>query len=592
MEKKRCIFCMSEMSEEEESCPVCKRKPWQYQWNPKWLRPYTVLKKRYLIGIALGEGAFAVTYLAYDKKENIPVAIKAYYRNESGREAELLQKAESIPGVVKEKEFFWDADTSYLVMEYLEGGSLKSYLKKHHMISSEEGIRLLLPVMKTAALLHGKGIVHCDISPDNLLFDKEGVLKLIDFGAAVQKGEGEEKEEKELKESYAPVEQYQEKRKIGPWTDVYAICAVWYEMVTRHKVPAALERLKKDPLQLPSEYVKIPEDIENIFLRGLSVDIQRRYFSVLNLMSQIIKVTGEDEINTDTEEARQTAADIRRMWGDLWIKITTEVERGSVSEAKRGRARRWLRRAAGIFLIFVLATALAGGGLWIYCGLYPEKALAYELQQDRKDADRLKHSMEGSIDAEELKKAEAFMKENGYEGDENDYISTYRFTEEALKGWKYPTDKAGVFPIKADTMKKALDLYAGMERKDEDRRFNGYVTLYRQRRGRPLNTHLEWEEYWKYGEDLVGLQWDYVTEFVLYLSFRSQEMEKAETFLYKMLSVISPESYLTKKEIQELFKVVEEEKAEQVSIFPNCKCEVYISNSGYHGEYYVSIEAR
>ena len=66
----------------------------------------------------------------------------------------------------------------------------------------------------------------------------------------------------------------------------------------------------------------------------------------------------------------------------------------------------------------------------------------------------------------------------------------------------------------------------------------------------------------------MGLQWDYVVDRICTLSiFRSQEMEKAETFLYKMLPVISPESYLTKKEIQELFKVVEEEKAEQVSIF-------------------------
>ena len=128
-----------------------------------------------------------------------------------------------------------------------------------------------------------------------------------------------------MKESYAPVEQYQEKRKIGPGQMSMLYVPSWYEMVTRHKVPAALERLKKDPLQLPSEYVKIPEDIENIFLRGLSVDIQRRYFSVLNLMSQIIKVTGEDEINTDTEEARQTAADIRQ---DVGRSVDKDNHRG------------------------------------------------------------------------------------------------------------------------------------------------------------------------------------------------------------------------------------------------------------------------
>ena len=96
--------------------------------------------------------------------------------------------------------------------------------------------------MKAAAGLHSKGIVHCDISPDNLLFAADGKLSLIDLGAAARKGGV--RTEKELKPGYAPMELYQEKEKIGPWTDIYAFCAVWYEMVTGRKARCA-DRMKR-----------------------------------------------------------------------------------------------------------------------------------------------------------------------------------------------------------------------------------------------------------------------------------------------------------------------------------------------------------
>ena len=83
METKRCIFCMQEIDSTEERCPHCKKAVWEYGWKPGWIRPYTVLQERYMIGQALGEGAFGVTYLAYDNKEKKSVAIKAYFRKEN-----------------------------------------------------------------------------------------------------------------------------------------------------------------------------------------------------------------------------------------------------------------------------------------------------------------------------------------------------------------------------------------------------------------------------------------------------------------------------------------------------------------------------
>lgn len=243
METKRCIFCMQEMPTEEKKCPACGKGPWQYQWKPGWIQPYTILYDRYLIGTALGEGAFGVTYLAWDEKAGEKAAIKAYKKETPGREAEFFEAAGEIPGLVKKKEVFREDGREYLALEYLEGGSLKEYLKNHRTIPASEAKDLLLPAMKAAAGLHSKGIVHCDISPDNLLFAADGKLSLIDLGAAARKGGV--RTEKELKPGYAPMELYQEKEKIGPWTDIYAFCAVWYEMVTGRKAPAAPDRMKR-----------------------------------------------------------------------------------------------------------------------------------------------------------------------------------------------------------------------------------------------------------------------------------------------------------------------------------------------------------
>ena len=240
------------------------------------------LRDRYHLETVLGEGAFGTVYLAEDRQENRKAALKAFRSSRESREGELLLKARGIPGVPLFLDSFQEEGTLYLAMEYLEGGSLKDYLKKEGTLADRKALELLLPVIETAAALHSRGIIHCDISPDNLIFDGEGRLNLIDFGAAVEKGES--REEKELKAAYAPMELYQEKEKIGPWTDLYSICALWYEMVTGRKVPSAPERLQKDSLQPASAYVKTDPVQERAFLRGLQLEIQKRYFSGENLM--------------------------------------------------------------------------------------------------------------------------------------------------------------------------------------------------------------------------------------------------------------------------------------------------------------------
>ena len=576
MEKRRCIFCMEETDAGEKRCPFCKKALWEYQWEERWLKPYTVLKNRYMVGVALGEGAFGVTYLAYDEEEKCTVAVKVYPDGDFSEESTVLKKAADIPGIVRWKDSFLENGKVCLVMEYLDGGSLKEYLKKHRQIPAERAEEILVPVMEALMHLHSRGILHGDISPDNLLFDKNGSLKLIDFGAALQKGKT--RREKKLKEGYAPVEQYQDKEKIGPWSDIYALCAVWYEMVTGHKVPSAPERAKKDSLKEPGDYVKVPEKMEQVFMRGLSVDIQGRYFSMENLLSGLAlaeKYTADIAENT------------RKLWGDLWIAITTEVERRSASDKKRGRFRKHVKTAAGILLGFGTALALAAAGLWIYCDTHPEKVLEYWINRDREEAESFEAEKIWNQDTEEFQKAVEYLKTNSYEADENTSISTYRITADALKDWKYPSGNAGRFPIKADTAKRAADLFTGQNGKEEKRSFNGYVEVYHDDELDPLSIHLEWTDFCYYGEDRLWIESDYVTDYVESVMFLSADSGRAAEFLYKMIPVVSPEAFLTEEEIMELLETAKRE-GEYISVNLNAKCQISM-NLDYEGNFSVSI---
>lgn len=584
METKRCIFCMQEIASTEERCPHCKKAVWEYGWKPGWIRPYTVLQERYMIGQALGEGAFGVTYLAYDNKEKKSVAIKVYFRkeNESSqekKEADLLDEIKDIPGVVNKTGYFQEDGTHYLVMEYLKGGSFRDYLKKRHHVPAEEAVKLLQPVMQTLIRLHSRGIIHGDISPDNLLFDDEGTLKIIDFGAALVKGFPAR--EKKLKEGYAPIESYQEKDKIGPWSDLYAVCAVWYEAVTGHKVPAAPQRVRRDHIRVPSDFVKVPDQMEQAFMRGLSVDIQSRYFSIVNLLHQL-------DLQEEKDDKKESET-IRKIWGDSWIQITTEVERVSAKNRKRGRFRSRLKKILCACAALILVVLLARAGVQWYRTTHPEKVVEEDLKNDREAAEEMEKTEIRGQDSKEFKEAVEFLEKNAYEVDRDEVYTTYWILKGALKGWKYPSEGAGIFPVKITTMEKVIDLYMDENRETEQDTFYGTVLLNKNEQWSPLYVALEQSEQWIYGENRVEISSDYVTGFVTELRFTSEKQDEAEDFLYKMLPILSPESYLTEDEIKELFHYLDRHRNKGMMIDLNRKCNVRFSYESADGTYNVTV---
>ena len=300
----KCMGCMKEKGE-SEVCPHCGYVSPKEQENAAYLPEGTILQDRYLLGRVLGQGGFGITYIGYDNTLDARVAIKEYYPGdiaqrtpgdktvtpytqasadyEHGKkrfieEARTLARFSDFPGIVSVKDCFEEDNTAYMVMQFLEGIDLKEYLKrKGGKISPEEAVSILTPVMDALKEIHRAGIIHRDISPDNIFITTEGQIKLIDFGAARQSLGGGKSLSIQLKPGYAPEEQYRTHGNQGPWTDVYALAATLYRMVTGQVPPEAMERMSYDTLEIPQE---LPENIRTALQIGLAVRAPERYASV------------------------------------------------------------------------------------------------------------------------------------------------------------------------------------------------------------------------------------------------------------------------------------------------------------------------
>ncbi len=307
-----CMGCMNELAEGESICSKCGFSPEDYnrKRSGRTLAPMTILAGKYLLGKVLGEGGFGITYLAWDLNKEEKIAVKEYfpgalaYRNTRSsveeyitplnstadtyyqkglksfvEEARNLKKFDAIPGIVSVKDFFYENKTAYIVMEYIEGMTLKQVMEKLEspMVWSQV-LEVMHPVLKALEKIHREGIIHRDISPDNIIVGGDGKVTLIDFGAArFQTGNETKSLSVILKQGYAPVEQYQSRGKQGPWTDVYAVCATMYYMMSGIVPAESIERISEELLVPLSELQPdIPREISDAVSHGMKVLWQER----------------------------------------------------------------------------------------------------------------------------------------------------------------------------------------------------------------------------------------------------------------------------------------------------------------------------
>ena len=295
-----------------------------------------MLNDRYLIDSILGEGGFGITYKAVDtinSDTNHYVAIKEYYPSGIAarsfennnlyyvthfdgklavsfrkgldrfrQEAFLLKEFSNLESIVSVLDIFDELGTTYIVMEYIEGLTIQKLVKKDGPLAFSELINLIKPLLKDMSLIHQHGLIHRDISPDNLLIGMDNNLHLIDFGSANHSNINASKTYTViLKAGYAPPEQYIPNGRMGSWTDVYGISATIYYALTGHPPMDSLQRMQQDTHnEIISEQLRHISGLEDYqrdaILQGLSLSIKDRYPSVSILLNALTTPPEDDRI--------------------------------------------------------------------------------------------------------------------------------------------------------------------------------------------------------------------------------------------------------------------------------------------------------
>lgn len=329
---KKCYTCFKDYSGSVSVCPYCGQPEITKAKEPIHLAPGTVLAGRYILGLAVGAGGFGIVYRAWDMKLETVVAVKEFFVSR------LITRAEGLINVIVNKkskeefeyrkdrflaearnmakfgqhrsipnvfELFEENNTAYIVMELLHGIALNEYLNQHNgKIDIDFALMIANEVGNALQSLHNEGIIHRDVAPDNIYIcsGKEIRIKLMDLGAAKLADSTDEVVDIILKPGYSPPEQYDNSKNIGPWTDIYALGATLYAMLTGVKPDESTNRKINDEVVPPNQLNPlIRENLSNTILKAMAIDRHMRFKNVAEFLSAI---NGDRKVVTLAQERK------------------------------------------------------------------------------------------------------------------------------------------------------------------------------------------------------------------------------------------------------------------------------------------------
>ena len=310
------------------------------------LQPNTTLQGgKYRIERVLGQGGFGNTYAGYNTYFEERVAIKEFFMQglndrdkESGtvsvsiesnfeqfqeqrekfkKEAQRIRKLNN-PHIIKVHDLFEENGTTYYVMDFIDGESLAERLKRTGAPMSEQEIQRILPQLLDALkTVHDAGIWHLDLKPANILIDKASNVKLIDFGASKQinahKGGATTSTAISYTNGYAPREQMEQNyEKFGPWTDIYALGATLYTLLTNKRPPLPTDiddDISEDKhLALPMSCEIAGSSLHDLILWMMSTNRNMRPQSIDEIMNKSKSLIDAPKQNTflDEEDDEET----------------------------------------------------------------------------------------------------------------------------------------------------------------------------------------------------------------------------------------------------------------------------------------------
>lgn len=383
-----CPHCMQEV--QGLVCPHCKKEV-RFTGKERHLPVGTVLrgKQEYILGASLGQGGFGITYIALNVATMERVAIKEYFpifwcqRGEDGvnvyptsesyemgkqrffQEAKNIYHFRELKTVVNVLEFFVQNNTCYIVMEYLDGESLESLVRRTGKLPANDLLEKLKPLMDDIDKMHRRipSVLHRDIAPDNIMMLKNGGVALLDFGSARSCQKDGNGMTKFVKQGYSPVEQYFKEGEQGPYSDVYSLAATIYYALTGKRPTDARERQstvlegKPDPLVPPRQNgASIQDYQEKALMDALELISEKRTSSMKQLCEELIKTSHASSGNL---KLRQVKIDRRDQTAELlWVGSLPQGATFRVMRSVNGTAFRLLDKTTDHFFLDHLSSEI------------------------------------------------------------------------------------------------------------------------------------------------------------------------------------------------------------------------------------------
>ena len=396
MELNKCFGCMEEI--QGYPCPHCGFDPRSVKGIEYALPMGTILAGNYLVGRVLGQGGFGITYVGWDIALERKVAIKEYYpsgqvsRNPGSRgltwytsvqsqqakqngtqmflkEARKMSKVDDIPNVVRVRDLFQENETAYIVMDFVEGETLKARLEKTGPLPWEQAKGIFLPAIQAMEQVHQAGLVHRDISPDNLMLTPDGKVKILDLGAAKDLSVNNGASSMQVaKGGFSPFEQYTQRGSSGPWTDVYAMAATVYYTLTGKLPPVATDRVVEDTISWEEPGLKaLSAQALEALQKAMVISAKNRMQSMEELEKGLYSTTVKPEPAPAPQPMQETRPEPQPAPGTRpapeetkpELKPTPEPAPQAKPEAgKKSGKKLWIATAA------VIAVVLCGALVW------------------------------------------------------------------------------------------------------------------------------------------------------------------------------------------------------------------------------------
>lgn len=334
----QCTSCFKQAIN-DGTCKVCGATQAEPNRDRRALPVGTVVNSKYHIGRVLGSGGFGITYLAMDGQLNRRVALKEFFPsglvmrgrdrvavssntaddeapfkrglNRFFREGQILAKFDH-PNIVRVIEVFEANGTAYLVMEFLDGMTLKSWLSRVGKIETSKALDVVTFIVDALRAAHAVGVVHRDLKPDNVYITHQGRTLLIDFGGAKQlTAEGDKSMDAIFAHGYAAPEQYSaDSDKVGPWTDVYACGATLFKILTGETVRGALDRFSDDP-PLNWSQSTAPLSVRRAVTKALALKNSDRFQTIQDFQAAL------------ADERVQSPPSLRHLWIGVFTAIAS-----------------------------------------------------------------------------------------------------------------------------------------------------------------------------------------------------------------------------------------------------------------------------